>query len=397
MHGSEQQRAARSGLKKFGAMPYLDHNATSPLRDESRAAMERAWSIGGNPSSVHGQGRAARAVVEHAREQVAELAGARAQDLIFTSGGTEANALALWGAVRGALEAGTRITRLFVSAIEHDSVLANAAAVAERTPGVRLEVVPVTPGGVVDLEMLRGLLREGKGRALIVVMAANNETGAIQPLADVAALAAAHEAHLFVDAVQAFGRIPFDVSIADYVSLSAHKLGGPQGVGALVVRDGAPFAATILGGRQERGLRAGTENVCGIAGFGAAAAVANPTSPALRDRFEAELKRIAPDTVFFAAGVARLPNTSNFALPSVSAETALMALDLDGVMLSSGSACSSGKVRSSHVLRAMGVPESLAGSALRASFGWNSCGDDVDSAIVAISNLLSRAKSRAAA
>ena len=378
-------------------MPYLDHNATSPLRDECRAAMECAWSIGGNPSSVHGNGRAARAVIENAREQVARLAGARTQDLIFTSGGTEANALALWGAVRGALETGERITRLFVSAVEHDSVLANAAAIAERTSGVRLETIPVTSDGIVDVEALRVLLREGKGRALIAVMAANNETGAIQPIEEVAASLKEYEALLFVDAVQAFGKIPFSVSLADYVSLSAHKIGGPQGVGALLVREGVPLAAVVLGGGQERGLRAGTENVGGIAGFGAAAAAASPLSPALRDRFEAELKGIAPDTVFFACNVTRLPNTSNFALPSVRAETALMALDLDGVMLSSGSACSSGKVRSSHVLRAMGVAEALAGSALRASFGWNSQSDDVDAAIAAISNLLSRVSSRAAA
>ena len=378
-------------------MPYLDHNATSPLRDESRAAMERAWSIGGNPSSVHGQGRASRAIVEQAREQVAARAGARAQDLIFTSGGTEANALALWGAIRGALDANARITRLFVSAIEHPSVLANAAAIAERTPGIRLETIPVTPEGVVDLEALRGLLREGKGRALIAVMAANNETGAVQPIADIAALLKEHEGYLFVDAVQAFGKVAVDASLADYVSLSAHKIGGPQGAGALIVRDGVPFAAAILGGGQERGLRAGTENVAGIAGFGAAAALANPLSPGLRDRFEAELRRIAPDTVLFANTVARLPNTSNFALPWINAETALMALDLDGVMLSSGSACSSGKVAASHVLRAMGVAEALAGSALRVSFGWNSCDDDVDGAIAAVAKLLTRAKVRAAA
>jgi cysteine desulfurase len=164
-------------------MHYLDHNATSPLRDESRAAVEHALSIGGNPSSVHGQGRAARAAIERAREQVAALAGARAQDVIFTSGGTEANALALWGAVQGAAEAGARITRLFVSAVEHDSVMANAAALAERVPGLRLEIIPVTGDGVVDLQALRVLLREGKGRALVAVMAANNETGVIQPLA----------------------------------------------------------------------------------------------------------------------------------------------------------------------------------------------------------------------
>ncbi|MGZ6021142.1 MAG: cysteine desulfurase family protein [Rhizomicrobium sp.] len=377
-------------------MHYLDHNATSPVRAEVRAAMEHALTAGGNPSSVHGAGRAARAAVERAREQVAALAGARAQDVIFTSGGTEANALALCGAVQGAAEAGARITRLFVSAIEHDSVLANAAALAERVPGVRLEHIPVTPNGVIDLEALRVLLREGKGRALVAVMAANNETGVIQPLADVATLLKEHEGYLFVDAVQAAGKIALDAS-ADYVSLSAHKIGGPQGVGALIVREGAPLTAMILGGGQERGHRAGTENVGGIAGFGAAARVATMQTFTLRGRFESELKAIAPELVIFGDDAPRLPNTSNFALPGVAAETAVMALDLDGVMVSSGSACSSGKVRPSHVLRAMGVSEAMASCALRVSFGWNSTEADVDAALASISHLLTRVRSRAAA
>jgi cysteine desulfurase len=378
-------------------MPYLDHNATSPLRAEARAAMERALAIGGNPSSVHGQGRAARAEVEQARETIAALAGARSEDVVFTSGGTEANALALWGAVQGAVEAGARITRLFVSAIEHVSVLVNAAVLAERAPGLRLEMIPATADGVVDLDALRGLLREGKGRALVAVMAANNETGVVQPIADIAALMKEHDGYLLVDAVQAIGKIPFSASCADYVSLSAHKLGGPQGVGALIVKEGAPITATMLGGGQERGHRAGTENVAGIAGFGAAAKVATPLPATLRDRFEADLRSAVPDVVIFGDKVTRLPNTSNFALPAVSAETAVMALDLDGVMVSSGSACSSGKVKPSHVLQAMGVPEAIARSALRVSFGWNSTDQDVDAAISSISQLLARVGSRAAA
>lgn len=375
---------------------YLDHNATSPLRGESRAAMERALAIGANPSSVHGGGRAARAAIERARDQVAALAQARARDVIFTSGGTEANALALWGAVQGAAEAGARITRLFVSAIEHSSVLANAAAIAERMPAIRLETIPVTADGVVDLSALRVLLREGKGRALVAVMAANNETGVIQPLVDVSSVLKEHEGYLFVDAVQAAGKIAFDFT-ADYLTLSAHKIGGPQGSGALIVREGAPLSPTILGGGQERGQRAGTENVSGIAGFGAAASSAATLGADLRDRFETELKRVAPQVVIFGAGAKRLPNTSNFALPGIAAETAVMAFDLDGVMVSSGSACSSGKVSPSHVLRAMGVPETLAASALRVSFGWNSTEADVDAALTSISDLLSRVKARAAA
>ena len=377
-------------------MHYLDHNATSPLRPEARAAVEHALSVGGNPSSVHGAGREARAIVEQAREAVASLVGAKAHDVIFTSGGTEANALALWGAVQGAAEAGSRITRLFASAIEHDSVRLNAEAIAERMPGVRLETIPVTSDGVVDLAALRVMLREGKGRALVAVMAANNETGMIQPIAEIKETLKEHDSYLFVDAVQAAGKTKLD-AVADYVSLSAHKLGGPQGVGALVVSDGAPLAAMILGGGQERGHRAGTENVAGIAGFGAAAKAARQLAANLRDSFESELKSIAPDTVIFGTNALRLTNTSNFALPGISAETAVMALDLDGVMVSSGSACSSGKVRPSHVLRAMGVSEELAANALRVSFGWNSTDADVDAALTSISKLLSRVKARAAA
>ena len=384
-------------------MTYLDHNATSPLRPEAKAAVERALAVGGNPSSVHAAGRAARAMIEKARDQVARLAGARAEDVIFTSGGTEANALALWGAVNGAAEAGERITRLFVSAIEHDSVLANAAAIAERVPGIRLQTIPATADGIVDLEALRVLLREGKGRALLAVMAANNETGVVQPMAQITSLAKEAGALLLVDAVQAAGKITVEFAQADYLSFSAHKIGGPQGAGALILRDGAPFAAQILGGGQERFRRAGTENLSGIAGFGAAAEMAQndltKTSAIakLRGRFETELKKISPDVEIFGAAAPRLVNTSNFALPGTAAETALMALDLDGVMVSSGAACSSGKVRPSHVLKAMGVSEELARSALRVSFGWNSTDADVDAAIASLSKLLSRVQARVAA
>ncbi|HEY0283171.1 MAG TPA: aminotransferase class V-fold PLP-dependent enzyme, partial [Rhizomicrobium sp.] len=295
-------------------MIYLDHNATSPLRAEAKEAGERALGIGGNASSVHGRGRAARAVIEHARVQVAALAGVRIEDVIFTSGGSEANALALWGAIHGAAADGARITRLFVSAIEHESVLANAAALAERVAGLRLEFIAVTGDGGADLEALRAMLREGKGRALIALMAANNETGVLQPIAEVAELAQEAGALLFVDAVQAAGKI--DLPKADYLSFSAHKIGGPQGVGALILRAGAPFAAQILGGGQEQGRRAGTENLSGIAGFGAAAEItARELSAAkeiavLRDRFEDGLKRVAPDVTIFGVHAPRLANTS---------------------------------------------------------------------------------------
>ena len=383
-------------------MPYLDHNATSPLRDEARHAMERAVAIGANPSSVHALGRQARSVVEAAREQVADLVGASSKDVIFTSGGTEANVIALNGAIGAAAEAGARITRVFVSAVEHDSIVVAATKLSERSAGLRLEFIPVAADGTVDLAALSSALREGKGRALVAVMAANNETGAIQPLANVVSLVREAGALFLVDAIQAAGKLNLDVARlgADYLTLSAHKIGGPSGVGALVLRQGAPFMP-LFGGDQERGRRAGTENLTGIAGFGAAAGAAHAQDcreriEALRDGFERELKRAVPDAVVFGAAAPRLANTSNFSLPGIPAETALMALDLDGVMVSSGSACSSGRVQPSHVLKAMNVPETLARSALRVSLGWNSTEQDLDEALSSISRLRARFHARAA-
>jgi len=380
-------------------MAYLDHNATSPLRGEARAAVERALALGGNASSLHAAGRAARTLIEEARLAVAALAGAEAKEVVFTSGGTEANALALFGAVQGAVEAqgpgAARITRLFVSAIEHDSIRANVSALGERFAGLRLQPIPVSADGVADMAALRDGLREGKGRALVVLMAANNETGVIQPVVEAAALARESGALLLVDAVQAAGKMK--LPRADYVTLSAHKIGGPQGAGALILRDGAPFSPLFLGGGQELGRRAGTENPAAIAGFGAAAAVAVPMPATLRDRFETGLRRIAPQAVIFGAAAERLSNTSNFALPGIAAETALMALDLDGVMLSSGAACSSGKVKPSHVLAAMGISDDVANCALRASFGWNSTEADAGAALGSITNLAARIRARKAA
>ncbi|MBI1329544.1 MAG: aminotransferase class V-fold PLP-dependent enzyme [Alphaproteobacteria bacterium] len=384
-------------------MAYLDHNATSPMRPEAKAAMERAFAIGGNPSSVHAAGRAARALMEDARESVAALAGAKVADVVFTSGGTEANWLVLNGAIAAGIERGERFTRLFVTAVEHPSVLANAVALGERVAGLRVETIPVNADGVIDTGALRVLLREGKGRALVATMAANNETGVIQPVAEISRLVREADARLLVDAIQAAGKLALDgiTADADYVSLSAHKIGGPQGVGALVVKEGAPFAAQFLGGGQEVRRRAGTQNVAGIAGFGAAADAAlrdiSKATEALRDDFESELKALAADVVIFGTNADRLANTSNFAIPGVSAETALMALDLDGVMVSSGAACSSGKVSSSHVLAAMGVSDALARCALRVSFGWNSTEADSRAAIAALTKLVSRARSRRAA
>jgi cysteine desulfurase len=384
-------------------MHYLDHNATSPLRAGARAAMLAALDSGGNASSVHGPGRSARARIDEARERVARFVGCPESSVIFTCGGSEANCLAFKGAIAGALAAEDRVTRLFVSAIEHPSVRAVAATLAETIPGLKLSEIPATSDGVLDLDAFRLQLMQGKGRALISVMAANNETGSIQDLAAVKRVAATDGGEgvlLHVDAVQAAGRIgvTFD---ADYMTLSAHKLGGPQGAGALIVKDGVPLAPLIEGGGQESGRRAGTENVAAIAGFGAAIVEAADLGDmqrvsSLRDRFEAELLRVAPDAVIFAGQVSRLPNTSNFAIPRLSAETALIALDLDGVAVSSGSACSSGKVRPSHVLAAMGVDEALARCALRVSFGWSSREEDVDAAIASLRRLIMRRAPRAA-
>jgi cysteine desulfurase len=363
--------------------------------------MERAFAATGNPSSVHLEGRVARNFVEDAREKVAALVASRPQDVIFTSGGTEANALALWGAAQGAAESDARLTRLFVSAVEHSSVLQTAAAIAERQPGVRLAMVDVSGNGAVERPVLDRLLREGKGRALVSVMLANNETGVIQPLNEIVDLAGEYGALLHVDAIQACGKIAVDAACADYLSISAHKIGGPQGVGALILREGAPLAAQLVGGGQERGLRAGTENVIGIAGFGAAADAVRcedtSMQTTLRDRFESELKAQQADVVVFGAEAPRLGNTCNFALPGIAAETAMMALDLDGVMVSSGSACSSGKVRLSHVLKAMGAPDELAACALRVSFGWNSQPTDVDAVLTSLNKIVARARARQAA
>jgi len=383
-------------------MHYLDHNATSPTRPEAQAALTAALAVGGNASSIHARGRAARALINEAQDKIALLASATAHDVIFTSGATEAANLALAGAVEGAInqhEADTkvaRITRLFVSSIEHGAVLAPARRLAERAPGVRLETLPVTAEGVLDIEALRVSLREGKGRALVAVMAANNETGVIQPIAEISRLVREAGALLLVDAVAAVGKIPLDASLCDYMLLSAHKIGGPQGVGALLVAKGAPLAAQILGGGQQMGYRAGTENLSGIAGFAAAAHSVRDGDGErariqhLRDRFETLLKVAIPEVLIFGEAAPRVIGTSNFALPGIASATALIALDLDGVWVSAGASCSSGKVAVSHVLEAMKVPYALASCALRVSFGWNSDMADIEAAIIALTKLWQR-------
>ncbi len=365
--------------------------------------MTAALELSGNASSVHAEGRAQRALVERARESVAKLVGAKPASVIFTSNGSEANAAAMHGAIAGAAlsedrKLQKRVTRLFVSGIEHDSVRAMAASLMESTPGLHLHEIPVTSEGVIDVFALRRLLMEGKGRALVCVMAANNETGAVQPLTEIVKTvrAEAPEALIHVDAVAAAGHVPvaFEELGLDYLSLSSHKLGGPQGAGALIVKDSAPFVPLIAGG-QEQKRRAGTENVAAIAGFGAAAAEATDTR-ALRDAFETKLKAFAPNAVIFSGNAERLDNTSNFAIPGLSAETALVALDLDGVAISSGAACSSGRIAESHVLTAMGVSPDLARCALRVSLGWSSTQNDIDAALASLKRLLDRKASLAA-
>lgn len=364
---------------------YFDWNATAPLRPQASAAVTAALGIPGNPSSVHGEGRAARRVVEAAREQVAGLVGADPALVTFTSGGTEANMLALTPMVETPGEKQPR-DRLFVSAIEHPSVRAGGRFSAAAT-----DELPVLPSGVVDLARLAAKLKTSK-RPLVSIMLANNETGVVQPISEVAQIV--HEAGgiLHVDAVQGPGRIAVNIGVlgADLVSLSAHKIGGPKGVGALVRRS-ADLHLTdpmLKGGGQERGLRAGTENVAGIAGFGAAAKAAAAglaDEPArmrrLRDLVESRLKAASPDIVIFGEGAERLPNTTLFAVPGAKAETVVIAFDLEGVAVSSGAACSSGKVQPSHVLAAMGVDSALAAGAVRISLGWTTSEADIESLI----------------
>ncbi len=369
---------------------YLDHNATSPLREGVREAVLAALDTCGNPSSIHAEGRAARGLIEAAREKVARLVGARAEDVIFTSGGTEANALAL------APQRGDWSCHL--SGIEHPSVLAGG-----RFPQDSIAAIPATADCVIDLEKLAAALANSqmKGRRPFVsLMAANNETGAIQPVAEAATMV--HEAGglLHSDAVQAAGKVPFDLasSGADMISLSAHKFGGPKGVGALVLRQGVTVEPLIKGGGQERRRRAGTENVSGIVGFGVAAEFASAglgkaaEIGKLRDELEARALSIAPDRIVFSANVARLPNTSAFAVPGTKAETLLIGLDLAGIAVSSGSACSSGKVEASHVLKAMGIAPELARSALRVSLGPDTTKVQIDRFIAIWGELITRLK-----
>jgi cysteine desulfurase len=339
---------------------YLDWNATTPLAPEAHAAMLDALAEVGNPSSVHAAGRSARRRVETARVQLGDAINAGAARIVFTGSGTEANAAALHGFPPDAC---------LVSAIEHDCVFAplNGAA-----------LIPVDGDGVIDLAALEALIAAKRPR-LVAVMLANNETGVVQPIAEVARITHAAGVRLHCDAVQGLGKIAVDFAAlgVDTLALSAHKLGGPQGVGALVVRDGVAINPLLRGGGQEQGLRAGTHNVAGIAGFGAAAATATPLGAELRDRLEASLRAAWPGVQIHGAAAPRLPNTSSIGLAGVAAETQIMALDLSGFAVSAGAACSSGKVKTSRVLAAMGAG-TAAGDAIRVSLGPSTTAAEID-------------------
>lgn len=359
---------------------YLDNNATQPLRPEARAALLCVLEACGNASSPHAFGRAQRKVLEGARAEIARLVGAKPAEVIFTSGASEAN---------NAVLKQTNWRSLIVGAGEHPSVLAAAPGAVK---------VPLDSSGLINLAALEQALSAAEKPVLLSLQAANNETAVIQPLDDVARLVKAAGAFLHIDAVQAIGRIPLDFAAlgAHYLSLSAHKLGGPQGVGALLVKEGAPFHAFISGGGQEMRRRAGTENIAGAAAFAAAAKVAVGELDLMkqvagwRDELAAKLKERHPGLMVFGETAPRLAGTLCFALPGTRAETLLMALDLEGVAVSSGSACSSGKVEPSHVLSAMGFAPDLALAALRLSFGWANAAGDVERFLVSWDKVIQR-------
>ncbi|MEM9988012.1 MAG: cysteine desulfurase family protein [Pseudomonadota bacterium] len=351
---------------------YLDHNATSPLRPQVRDAMLDVMEGAHNPSSVHGEGRAAKHLLETSRQTFADAVGAPKEGVIFTSGGTEADNLALNGMVHGP----SNIRHLMVSAIEHDAVRVPVEAL--QAQGVTREVVPVTSDGIIDIAWLEERLStydvSTEGAFLLCVMLANNETGVIQPIDQLGPMVWPKGGYLFVDAVQGFGKLPLDFnqSGSDLMALGAHKVGGPIGVGALLTKPGLPITPQLRGGGQELYRRAGTENLPAIVGFAKTAEVAQPEDyAALADWRDALEVGLPPDVTIWAKDAPRLGNTSCFSAPGFSAETQVMVMDLAGMAVSAGSACSSGKVRQSTVLQAMGASEEDAKSAIRISFGWD--------------------------
>jgi len=375
---------------------YFDHNASAPLLPAARSAMVAALDLDANPSSVHADGRAARKLIEDARRDVAALVGADAGNVIFTSGATEAASTFLqpdWRMGRGAV----RVSRAYVSTADHPCTL-NGGHFARDA----VTLIGVDGDGLIRLDDLERALashdRDG-GLALVCVHAANNETGVIQPMAEIARIARAAGAIVAFDAVQAAGRVPLDISMADFLILSSHKIGGPKGIGAIVSAGGLLMPAPLVaGGGQERGHRAGTENTVAIAGFGAAAREAKAglaamhVVGAMRDRMEAAIRELVPDAVIFGAAVERLPNTTFFAIADMKAETVQIAFDLEGVSLSAGSACSSGKVGPSHVLAAMG--HGAYGGALRVSIGHSTTDEEIGRFATALRKIASRRPTR---
>jgi cysteine desulfurase len=357
---------------------YLDHNATSPLRPEVKAAMLSAMDIQGNASSVHNEGRKAHKLMDEARETLAFNLGCLPQMITFTSGGTEANNMALRG---------VDVERILISAVEHDSVRAAAKA-----SGKPVEIIPVDTYGRVNKAALEKMLAGPK--ALVSVMVANNETGVVQHIDDIVQLTAKAGGISHVDAVQAFGKRPLNFGMAgcDMMTIGAHKVGGPTGIGALIIRDGLVVEPLLNGGGQELRRRAGTENLVAIAGFAATAKAARLDTHDLIDALEAALE----DTVIFSDGVERLCNTTCFAAPGMKAETLLMNFDLEGIAVSSGSACSSGKVARSHVLDAMGVAPEISAAAIRVSLGWNTTAQDINHFVATWRKLTQRFKAKAA-
>ncbi|MFO1171891.1 MAG: cysteine desulfurase family protein [Hyphomicrobiaceae bacterium] len=366
---------------------YLDHNASSPLRPEARAAMVAALDVVGNPSSVHAEGRRARAIIEAAREQVAALVGAQPKNVVFTSGGTEAvNTI-----VAGGHDC------IAVAGIEHECV--RRAADASRA---LIEDVPVDLDGVIAPKEIARILAESSGMALVCIQAANNETGVRQDLTTLAEVAHATDALVFSDAVQAAGKVAIDMTGPgpDVIALSAHKLGGPKGVGAIVLREGIALERLLHGGGQEQGRRAGTENVAGIAGFGAAAKAAldevgcSTGLAQMRDRVVEGVRALTPHVCLIGEGAARLPNTALVAWPQAKAETLVMALDLEGIAVSAGAACSSGKVGRSATLEAMGLAPSIRDSAIRVSLGWSTTEEDIERFLAAWARVSERLEKR---
>jgi cysteine desulfurase len=374
---------------------YLDWNASAPLAPQARAAMLAALDVDANASSVHAEGRAARRIVEEARRDVAALAGAKAENVVFTSGATEAASTLLTPDYRMG-RSPLRLSRVYVSATDHPCILGGG-----RFPADRVGVIGVDGEGVLDLAALAEALRRhdrADGLALVALAAANNETGVVQPLAEIGRIAKDAGAILVADAVQAVGRIPLDISAADFLVISSHKIGGPKGAGAIVAASDLLMPVPLVtGGGQEKGHRAGTENLAAIAGFGAAARVAlselgrMAEVRAMRDAVEKDIAALAPDAVFYGRGAERLPNTSFFSLPGLKAETAQIAFDLAGVALSAGSACSSGRVGPSHVLKAMGHDGE---GGLRVSIGPATTAEEIGLFRRALSGIVARRAAR---